>query len=179
MCGRFTLTLSLERLRAFFKVPRVPRVVPRFNIAPTQLTPVVRLARREREMPLLRWGLVPLWAKDPSIGSRLINARSETVREKPSFARAFLKRRCLVPADGFYEWRKEPRGTRPFLIRFRDRRTFAFAGLWERWEGGEEPLETFTILTTRANSLVAPIHPRMPVILAACLEPLPDQPGPW
>ncbi len=166
MCGRFTLTLPAEKLCLLFKVPSVPPLPPRFNIAPTQPALVVRQARGEREACLLKWGLVPPWAKDPSMGPRLINARSETVREKPSFAPAFRKRRCLVPADGFYEWRKTQGGSRPYLFRFRDKRPFAFAGLWERWERGPgEPLETFTILTTRANPLVAPIHPRMPVIL--------------
>ncbi len=166
MCGRFTLTLPAERLCLFFEVPQVPPLSPRFNIAPTQPALVIRKARDGREAALLKWGLVPPWAKDPAMGSRLINARSETVREKPSFAPAFRKRRCLVPADGFYEWRKGPGGSRPYLFRFRDHRPFAFAGLWERWGGGSpEPLETFTILTTRANPLVAPVHPRMPVIL--------------
>lgn len=165
MCGRFTLTLPAEKLCALFQVSPPPGLGPRYNIAPTQPAPVVRPAGDEREMVLLRWGLVPPWARDPSLGSRLVNARAETAWEKPSFAPAFRRRRCLVPADGFYEWRKTPGGSRPYLFRFRDGRPFAFAGLWERWERGEEPLETFTILTTRANALVAPIHPRMPVIL--------------
>ncbi len=165
MCGRFTLTLPPEKLQEVFQVAQVLPFKPRFNIAPTQPSLVVRVREGRRETALLRWGLVPSWARDPSIGSRLINARAETAREKPAFAAAFRERRCLVPADGFYEWRKGPGGSRPYLVRFRDGRPFAFAGLWERWEKEGPPLETFTILTTRPNQVVAPIHDRMPVVL--------------
>lgn len=139
---------------------------PRYNAAPTQRMPVVRVFDGKRELVLLRWGLIPSWAKDPKIGNSLINARGETVHEKPAFRSAFKARRCLVPADGFYEWRKLSGGSKqPYRITMADSSPFAFAGLWERWDKGDEPLETFTIITTTANVLVAPIHDRMPVIL--------------
>jgi putative SOS response-associated peptidase YedK len=119
-----------------------------------------------RESVLLRWGLIPSWSKDTASGNRLINARSETAREKPSFRTAFKRHRCLIPANGFYEWKKQERGKQPYYIRRRDGHLFAFAGLWDRWEGGEEgAVETCTILTTSANDVVAPLHDRMPVIL--------------
>jgi putative SOS response-associated peptidase YedK len=139
---------------------------PRYNAAPTQRMPVVRIVDDKRELALLRWGLIPSWAKDPKIGNSLINARGETVAEKPAFRSAFKARRCLVLVDGFYEWRKLPGGGKqPYRITMADGSPFAFAGLWERWDKGDEPLETFTIITTTANELVVPIHDRMPVIL--------------
>jgi putative SOS response-associated peptidase YedK len=134
-----------------------------------------------RELALLRWGLIPSWSKDPSIGNRLINARAETAREKPSFRNAFRRHRCLIPANGFYEWQRQERGKQPYFVRMRDERLFAFAGLWDRWEGPDEcVIETCAILTTSANAVLAPIHDRMPVILppteyARWLDPaLPD-----
>jgi putative SOS response-associated peptidase YedK len=144
--------------------------MPRYNIAPTQEVPAVRAAAQGgRELVVLRWGLVPAWAKDRAIASRLINARSESVAEKPAFRRAFAARRCLLPADGFYEWRKEGAAKQPYRITLADGEVFAFAGLWEHWRDGEggEDLETCTILTTEAHPSIAEIHPhpRMPVIL--------------
>ncbi|MEJ2121956.1 MAG: SOS response-associated peptidase [Alphaproteobacteria bacterium] len=137
----------------------------RYNIAPTQDAPVIRLNEDgRRELSMLRWGLIPFWAKDEKIGYRTINARSETVAEKPSFREAYKKRRCLIPATGFYEWQKTPDGKVPYHIVPLDE-LWAFAGLWERWEKGDEPLETFTILTTEAAQSIEQIHPRMPTIL--------------
>jgi len=148
--------------------------MPRFNIAPTQDAPVVRQRtepKRERTLQFLRWGLIPSWAEDIKIGARLINARGETVAAKPSFRSAFRKRRCLVPADGFYEWRADGKAKQPYLIARRDGASFAFAGLWERWTPKEKPAEpafidSYTIVTTEANTLLKPLHERMPVILA-------------
>jgi len=175
MCGRYTLSVPLSNLIDTFEVPPPEfEYQPRFNIAPTQVVPVVAADERGRRMGLLRWGLIPSWAKDPGIGSRMINARSETVAEKPSFRSAFRKRRCLIPADGFFEWKKdggeEGRGVSktPFWIHLSTREPFAFAGLWERWSPPDgEDLFTFTILTTEATPSIHDIHPRMPVILPA------------
>lgn len=183
MCGRFTLTVSASVLAGIFELDAPPEFRPRFNIAPTQIHPIVSAGDHEpRRWRLCRWGLVPSWAKDPSIGARMINARSETAAEKPSFRQAFKTRRCLVPADGFFEWSKTPEGKQPHHIRFTDRRPFALGGLWERWDcGSEPPLESFTILTTRPNPLVERIHDRMPVIIPTdswdrWLEPAPLAP---
>ncbi len=167
MCGRYSLAVPADVVAELFGLLEVPDLSPRWNVAPTQDALVVRTTDAGRAGALLRWGLVPAWAKDASIGNRMINARSETVAEKPSFRSALRRRRCLVPADGFYEWRKTADGKVPTRIRRRDGRPFAFAGLWERWTRGEgAPLETFTILTTLPNHLLRPIHDRMPVILA-------------
>ncbi len=164
MCGRYTLSTPIDVVRDLFDLTEAPELRPRFNIAPTQEAPVVRVQAGARGLDLVKWGLVPYWAKDPSSGP--INARSETVAEKPSFRAAFKKRRCLVVADGFYEWQKVAgSGKQPFYFQLPDSRPFAFAGLWERWAKGDEPLETFTILTKEANQIVGEIHPRMPVIL--------------
>lgn len=168
MCGRFTLRTPSNVLVERFLLPIDPQWSPRYNIAPTQPVAAVRLDEQGggREGVLLRWGLVPSWAKDPAMGSRLINARAETVAEKPSFRSAFKRRRCLVPADGYYEWQKTGGRKQPYFIRLADDRPFAFAGLWEHWDrGGEGPLETCTIITTVANELTADVHVRMPVIL--------------
>jgi putative SOS response-associated peptidase YedK len=152
---------------------------PRFNIAPTQEVPVIRRREQGREAAPLKWGLVPSWAKDEKVGARMINARGETVSEKPSFRSAVKTRRCLVPASGFYEWVKTEDGKQPHFIHFADARTFAFAGLWERWhQRGGGPLDTFTIITTSPNPLIAELHDRMPVILPSAawrewLEPAP------
>lgn len=168
MCGRFTLYAKGEILAGEFGVSGVPPEPPRYNIAPSRPVLTVRAdAAGGREAALLRWGLVPSWSRDPAVGSRLINARTETVREKPSFRNAFRRRRCLIPASGFYEWLQEGRRKQPYYVRMRDGRVFAFAGLWERWEAPEGgSIETCTILTTGANAVLAPIHDRMPVILA-------------
>ncbi len=168
MCGRFTLFEPDTVLAREFGVSDFARRSPRYNIAPSQPVSAVRATSTGsgRELSLLRWGLIPSWSKDSTIGNRLINARAETVREKPSFRTAFKRHRCLIPANGFYEWQRQERGKQPFYIRMRDGHVFAFAGLWDRWEGGEEgAVETCTILTTAANSVLAPIHDRMPVIL--------------
>jgi putative SOS response-associated peptidase YedK len=168
MCGRFTLYAKGEILAAEFGVPAPGEASPRYNIAPSQDVAAVRASPvgGAREMARLRWGLVPSWAKDPAIGNRLINARSETVREKPSFRNAFRRRRCLIPASGFYEWRRNERGKQPCYGRRRAGRGFAFAGVGARWESPEGGvIESCAILTTGANAVLAPIHDRMPVIL--------------
>ncbi len=168
MCGRFALFTSPEALARLFGVAEAPALEPRYNIAPTQNIAAVRIAPegKAREWALLRWGLVPFWAADPRIGSRLINARSETAAEKPAFRHAFRLRRCLVPADGFYEWQRLARERRPYFIRLRERETFAIAGLWEEWRGPEGvAIASCTLLTTEANALMRPLHDRMPAIL--------------
>ncbi len=167
MCGRYTLTLSGHTLAEAFELDDVPPFTPRYNVAPTQTMPVVRRAEGGgRSCDLLRWGLVPFWADDPAIGNRLINARAESAAQKPAFRAAFKHRRCLVPADGFFEWRREKGGKQPYLIRFGDGRMFALAGLWECWKPeDQDPLESYTILTTSPNRVVKPLHDRMPVIL--------------
>jgi len=173
MCGRYVITSPVEALRELFDfVGPPPNLAPRWNAAPTQVMPVVR--RREdgaRELALLRWGLVPSWAKDPSVGAKMINARGETVAEKPAYRDAFRKRRCLVPADGFYEWpepqHEEGKDKRPVLFRAADGKPFAFAGLWERWRGADgAPLESFTIVNTAATPPMTRFHHRVPVVLA-------------
>ncbi len=170
MCGRFSQRQSAEAIAQTFQVAEVPSLEPRYNIAPTQaIATVVRTPQQEgRQLKLLHWGLIPSWAKDPKIGSKLINARAETVAEKPAFRSAFRQRRCLVVADGFYEWQQQEdkKQKQPYYFRFKDESLFAFAGLWERWEdhNGEE-IQSCTLLTTQANELMRPIHNRMPVIL--------------
>ena len=169
MCGRFTLTAPPDQVASLFDLPQEPVVVPRYNIAPTQPVAVVRMNSQKaaREWALTYWGLIPSWSKDPSIGARMINARSETVTEKPAFRAAFKRRRCLVPANGFYEWQKQGKGKQPFYITTPDGAPFAIAGLWEYWEGADgSALESCTLLTTSANALMAPLHDRMPVIVA-------------
>lgn len=168
MCGRFTLNKSGEAIASAFQLIEVPQVQPRYNIAPTQLVPtVLRTAENsKRQFHELRWGLIPSWAKDPQMGARLINARAETVTEKPSFRSAFRQRRCLVIADGFYEWQRQERKKQPFYFRLENEQPFAFAGLWERWRSPDgEEIQSCTILTTEANEILRPIHDRMPVIL--------------
>lgn len=165
MCGRYTLKTPSRRIAEAFDLPEIPDREPRFNIAPTQLVLIVRNEEGERVARMVRWGLIPFWAKDPSIGNKLINARSETVAEKPAFRHAFQKRRCLVIADGFYEWEKVGKIKQPWYYQVGDGGPFAFAGLWERWDKGEEPLESCTILTTLANLPLARVYERMPVIL--------------
>lgn len=172
MCGRFAQTQSGESIAKTFQLSVVPEVKPRYNIAPSQPVSVITQSRQtsDRVYHEKRWGLIPGWSKDPSIGHKLINARSETVAEKPSFRNAFQKRRCLVVADGFYEWQKASgdRAKQPYLIQLESRSLFAFAGLWERWKDPEtdKPTFTCTILTTKASDQMVPIHHRMPVILS-------------
>lgn len=174
------MTVSASVLASLFDVDEPQNYRPRFNIAPTQVVPVVRSGPDgHREWAPCRWGLIPSWANDLKIGARMINARSETAAEKPSFRKALSTRRCLIPADGFFEWAKTPEGKQPFHIRFSDRRPFAFGGLWERWQQGPgDTIDSFTILTTSPNAVTAPIHNRMPVILApeAWDEWLEDEP---
>jgi putative SOS response-associated peptidase YedK len=165
MCGRFAQRSPAKKVAKQFKVEDVPPLAERYNVAPAQTVFAVREASDGREATLLKWGLVPRWAKDPGIGNKLINARSETVTEKPSFREAFMRRRCLVPVDGFFEWARRGDRKRPFYFHMSGGEPFAIAGLWERWEGEGGPLETCTLLTTEANELLAPYHDRMPVIL--------------
>jgi putative SOS response-associated peptidase YedK len=166
MCGRYTLTASPEALRALFAYAEQPNLPQRFNIAPTQPIPIVRLVEGKRQFALVRWGLLPSWVKDPKTFTLLINARGEGVTDKPAFRAAMKRRRCLIPADGFYEWQKAGERKRPFYVHAKSGKPLAFAGLWETWTGpnGEE-LDTAAIVTTRANRTLAPIHNRMPVIV--------------
>jgi putative SOS response-associated peptidase YedK len=176
MCGRYSLTTPLEAVRRLFGVEAGGgNLEPRWNIAPTQAAPVVRAdPAGVRALTMLRWGLVPAWSKNASGAAKMINARADTVAEKPAYRAAFRRRRCLVPADGFYEWKAAGRERQPYRIAFDDGRAFAFAGLWERWEKAPDgPLETFTILTTDANATLLPLHHRMPVILQ------PDEHAAW
>ena len=185
MCGRYTLATPTEALAELFQLQTaLPSLRLRYNIAPTQPVAVVRRSTEgEREMVIMHWGLIPSWAKEPDIGNRLINARSETVSEKPSFRSAFKRRRCLVPTDGFYEWQRLNKRKQPHYIRMGDGEPFAFAGLWEHWEGQDETvIESCAILTTEANAFVRPIHNRMPVIVEPgnydlWLETEPDRTG--
>jgi putative SOS response-associated peptidase YedK len=167
MCGRFTRKENLQRLAEQLGLKVIPSLSPRYNIAPSQLVACVRTnpESEEREFTELKWGLVPSWATDPSIGNKLINARGETVAEKPAFRKAFKQQRGLVFADGFYEWKREGKTNQPYYIRFKDHRLYAFAGLWERWEKQEPALETCALITTAPNTLMEPIYNRIPVIL--------------
>lgn len=175
MCGRFTQRSNLHSLAEQFQfsLPADLVVEPRYNIAPTQDVPIVRrpAAGAPRQLALVHWGLIPSWAKDSSSGAKTINARGESVADKPSFRAAFKRRRCLVIADGFYEWKKTGTGKQPYFIHRADDKPFAFAGLWEHWSDNEpngvSPLESCTIITTEANHLMRPLHDRMPVILDA------------
>lgn len=167
MCGRYTQTQAGPILLSRFRLEETALdLKPRYNIAPGQEAPVV-IHDSAKTLAMMRWGLVPSWANDPAIGNRMINARAETITEKPSFKRLIERRRCLVLADGFYEWRKEGKGKRPMRFVLKDREPFAFAGLWDIWrnpDGAE--LSTFTIITTAVNELMRPVHDRMPAILA-------------
>ena len=168
MCGRFAFYSPSEATAALFGASGKIDVKPRYNIAPTQDIAAIRVNEEaQRELTLLRWGLVPFWAKDPSIGNRMINARVETVAEKPAFRAAFRRRRCLVLADGFYEWKKERSGKTPYLITLASGKPFALAGLWEHWQAkdSEESIDSATMITTDANDFMAQLHHRMPVIL--------------
>ncbi len=169
MCGRFALIDPAEQLAMQFDLPTIADLTPRYNIAPTQPVLAVRQAQGNggREWALLRWGLIPSWSKEIAIGNRLINARGETVAERPSFRAAFKRRRCLIPASGFYEWQKRGSGKQPIYISPANGGVFALAGLWESWQGADgSELETCTIVTTTPNELMRPIHNRMPVIVA-------------
>lgn len=168
MCGRFTSLLSPELLAVIFEIfPPPAAVEPRYNIAPTQQAWVVRSGDDRNRLDRMKWGLIPSWAKDPKIGNSLINARSETVHEKPAFRHAIKSNRCIIPASGFYEWEHIGDKKLPYYIRMADNSLMAFAGIWEYWKdpGEDSFLESFSILTTAANILLAPLHDRMPVIL--------------
>jgi putative SOS response-associated peptidase YedK len=168
MCGRFSQTATPEMIAQEFDVAVPPLFAPRYNIAPSQPVAAIRIApdTATRQLVLLRWGLIPSWAKDPKIGHQCINAKAETVAEKPSFRAAFKTRRCLVIATGFYEWQVQGHAKQPMWIGLKSRRPFAFAGLWEQWQPPDgEAIESCTILTTEPNELLRPIHNRMPVIL--------------
>jgi putative SOS response-associated peptidase YedK len=184
MCGRFTLTRSAAEVAEHFGLAEAAELAPRFNAAPTQELPVVRVrSSGERVLERRRWGLVPRWAKDPAIGARLINARVESVLERPAFRDAVQRRRCLVPADGFFEWQGKARARRPFHIALPGRGLFAIAGLYERWDGpGGERIDSFTLLTREARGVVATLHDRMPLIVdppgyAGWLDPAEKDPA--
>jgi len=184
MCGRYTAAKDFSELIKLVGVimTRAPFLTPRYNIAPTQLAPVIYMERHQPAMKLMRWGLIPSWAKDASVGSANINARSETITEKSSFRKPFQSQRCLIPADGFYEWQSTQNGKQPFRFTRKDGGFFCMAGLWDKWirpprsgelnlGDGNEPdasqvVETFTVITTTPNAMVARVHDRMPVILS-------------
>jgi putative SOS response-associated peptidase YedK len=167
MCGRYAVTTAPEAMRALFRYLDQPNFPPRYNVAPTQPVAIVRMVEGKREFALVRWGLIPPWVKDPRGFSLLINARGESVLDKPAFRNAMKRRRCLFPADGFYEWKREGNRKQPYFVRLKSGQPMAFAGLWETWSGpnGEE-LETAAIVTTAACRSIAHIHDRMPVIVA-------------
>jgi putative SOS response-associated peptidase YedK len=168
MCGRYAEYIGPSRMRRVYELSETPRdLVPRFNIAPSQSAAVVREgADHERTLAMLHWGLIPPWARDLKSGPHPINARAETAHERPMFRKALRVRRCLVPASGFYEWKKVNGAKRPYFCRLRDEEPFGMAGLWEHWHGPDgEDIESFTILTTDANDLMAELHDRMPVIV--------------
>lgn len=168
MCGRFAFYSPVEATAALFGARASTALEPRYNIAPTQDIASIRGDEQgSRELVMLRWGLVPFWAKDPTIGNRMINARAETVAEKPAFRAAYRRRRCLVLADGFYEWHREGSVKVPWYISLESREPFAFAGLWENWTDRDsgESLQTATLITTEANDYLSALHHRMPVIL--------------
>lgn len=166
MCGRFTLTVDPAELREWLELIDVPaQLTPRYNIAPTQPVAVVT-SPTDRKVEIFQWGLIPSWSKDPSMGSRLINARAETVHEKPAFRAPFQRKRCLILADGFFEWKALDKGKQPYFIHLKSGKPFAFAGLWDHWTSpeGDERM-TCTIITCEPNDLMAQLHNRMPVIL--------------
>ncbi len=195
MCGRYVITSAPEAIRALFRYQEQPNFPPRFNVAPSQPIPIVRLVDGVRQFALVRWGLLPSWVKDPKTFALLINARGESVLDKPAFRAAMKRRRCLIPADGFYEWQAGGARKQPYFIRLKSGAPMAFAGLWETWTGpnGEE-LETAAIVTANANRTLGHIHDRMPVVVepdafdlwlncadidaqtaAALITPAPDQ----
>ncbi|HEY5314906.1 MAG TPA: SOS response-associated peptidase [Pirellulales bacterium] len=166
MCGRFTLKTPASDVARLLGLLTPVALEARYNIAPTQRVAIVRDVPGEgRQLAMLAWGLVPSWADDPAVATRLFNARAETVATKPAFRESFRKRRCLIPADGFYEWQRQGKAKVPYHIRLQDGGPFALAGLWDRWRHGELEIESCTVITTEANELVRPLHNRMPVIL--------------
>lgn len=169
MCGRFVLTTDADSLRQQFQVADVAPVVSRYNLAPTQeIAAICQTGDGYRHLKTVRWGLIPHWAKDIAIGNKLINARSETVADKPSFRQPIRYHRCLIPASGFIEWLRQPDGSRqPSYIQRKDGELLAMAGIWDTWKGSDQVIASGTILTTAANSLVATLHDRMPVLLSS------------
>lgn len=167
MCGRYSLFAEAKKLEERFKAELSDELQPRYNAAPTQTLPVITNADGERKIEFFHWGLIPAWAENPAIGSKMLNARAETLAEKPSFKKALQSRRCLVLADGFYEWKAEGKKKQPMRMSLKNGEMFAMAGLWENWTDKEtgEVIHSFTIITTEANELLKPIHDRMPVIL--------------
>ncbi len=167
MCGRFALATDKKTLEMLYDLELRIELNHRYNIAPSQEVLALRQSQEngQKEPVYLKWGFVPFWADEPAMGNRMINARAETAPEKPSFRSAFNKRRLLIPASGFYEWKKEEGGKQPYYICHKEKQPFSLAGLWERWDKGDQVLETCTILTTEPNKLVAPLHNRMPVII--------------
>jgi putative SOS response-associated peptidase YedK len=165
VCGRYTLKTPVDTLVKQFGIDEYPSsITPSYNIAPTQEVAAVIAEDEKRKLQMLKWGLIPSWADDPSIGNRMINARAETVSEKPSFRKAFRQRRCLILTDGFYEWQRVQGGKQPYYMNMKDGSPFAFAGLWETWRNGQE-IRSCTIITTEANEVVGEVHNRMPVIV--------------
>ena len=167
MCGRYVLASPGEAIAEHFRLAVTPDIAPRYNIAPTQLAPVICETKKGgRELVTMRWGLVPGWADDLSVGVRMINARAETIATRPAFRTAFSRRRCLIPANGFYEWKSEGKRRQPYFCRLAGRALFAMAGLWEEWRSADgEVVKTYTVITTDANAEIKPIHDRMPAII--------------
>ena len=165
MCGRFALYTSFQSIKEYADIlAELEELEANYNVAPGQKIPIILRKNDGNYLELLKWGLIPFWAKDPQIGYKMINTRAETINEKPSFKYAFQKRRCLVPANGFYEWRKKDK--QPFYIHLKERKLFTFAGIWENWKSPEgEFIQTCSIITTSANDTLENIHNRMPVIL--------------
>jgi len=175
MCGRYVLASPGEAIAEHFRLAAAPDVAPHYNIAPTQIAPVIRATKEgARELVAMRWGFVPAWADDVSIGTRMINARAETVAAKPAFRAAFRHRRCLIPANGFYEWKPAGKRKQPYFCRLAGQPLFAMAGLWEEWRSPDgEVVRTYTVITTDANAEMRALHDRMPAIL------LPDAYATW
>src|SRR5690625_4097534 len=166
MCGRYTLYTPLEQIAAHFQLQQLQKIAPRFNIAPSQGVPIIHGDSKHRELAMVRWGLIPSWAKEEKSRYSMINARAETITTKPAFRGAFWHRRCLIPADGFYEWKPTASGKQPYYIRRRNNELFAFARLWEHWEDKQGKfIDSCAIIVTNANELIRPIHDRMPVML--------------
>jgi putative SOS response-associated peptidase YedK len=167
MCGRFYLTATPAEIRKQFKIQQVPALVPHYNIAPTQTSPIIIAEGKSRELRLARWGLVPPWSRDLSLATRMINAPAETLAERAAYNTPFQSQRCLVPANGFYEWQSHGAKKQPYKIALRNGALIAFAGLWEKWTPNNgAPIETFAIITTAASKLVSEVHDRVPVIIA-------------
>ncbi|HEY0663564.1 MAG TPA: SOS response-associated peptidase, partial [Thiobacillaceae bacterium] len=167
MCGRYALTSPPAAIAERFHLLWTPEIAPHYNIAPSQMVPAVRETGEGREVAFLKWGLIPWWARDAHVGAKLVNARAESLAEKPAFRDAYRHRHCVVPADAFYEWKAVAGRKQPYCVRMRDTSLFGMAGLWERWKASDgQVVESCAIVTVDANPLVAPLHDRMPLILA-------------